>query len=779
MSKFIQYYKKYFLTIAALLVLIVITYTLTSTRSGQYFIRSLLADISATADISVETRFDTETIGAGKFAKLEIVVTSNEAITDTIDVETRLIGDGVDRLNVQVLPGKNVQSNGDTANPVLTLEVTELAAGVPQVFEAFVVPLAIGANEQEARVPTRLAQFFAIAQVHAQNEPFPCDPYDIVATTNLLFPVADADNTNNVSVAELIVNPTILDAQVNQQAEQQDITVNPGETKSITFTFTPDQNSNGGAIVNTTDIEGNEFCNVVVVAAAQTACNDGIDNDNDGNIDIADDGCINPDDDNEVEGNIEFAYRIAPEVTEGSPVIHTVDLRRINQDIDEVNLTLNFDDPDTVNFSLVGGSIVKGAEPAENIDIDLDGDNIIAFGESDDVRITFQLAVELDGLEFNEQVEVDFEAIANFEVNQAPQELIQAALLVVQNNQEPAAEQPQNNNNNSGGGGGGGGVGGVPGQGGGVPVARGGGGGFGDDARNILIARENDANRAAAPNEETQSTVCEFVEPDVTDTDGDGLIDSVEQYLGSDVNNPDTDGDGRSDYTEFYNNLNYLSPEPRTRIWKDLHAKWQIDAVTGLYPVIIQGTPNANAVLQDFADIIKGSEGTYFFPDLFAKRGNVAQMLYERVKVLCADDELEIPELPFPDVPKTHPNYEAIAFFYGQGVLNGYPDGTFKPDLRVNRAEASKLIVNTFGLLVEKQERILGQNFGDVAFTDWFEPFVNSMRTLDISRGYRQQGINEFKPGRNITRAEIAELIRKSAAKAEELYLGEVIFGKK
>lgn len=46
----------------------------------------------------------------------------------------------------------------------------------------------------------------------------------------------------------------------------------------------------------------------------------------------------------------------------------------------------------------------------------------------------------------------------------------------------------------------------------------------------------------------------------ITDTDGDGLADGVEEQLGTDPTNPDTDGDGLSDGYEFYN----TSTDPRT-----------------------------------------------------------------------------------------------------------------------------------------------------------------------------------------------------------------------
>ena len=37
-----------------------------------------------------------------------------------------------------------------------------------------------------------------------------------------------------------------------------------------------------------------------------------------------------------------------------------------------------------------------------------------------------------------------------------------------------------------------------------------------------------------------------------TDTDSDGIVDSLEEYIGSDVNGTDTDGDGLTDYEELY-----------------------------------------------------------------------------------------------------------------------------------------------------------------------------------------------------------------------------------
>lgn len=46
-----------------------------------------------------------------------------------------------------------------------------------------------------------------------------------------------------------------------------------------------------------------------------------------------------------------------------------------------------------------------------------------------------------------------------------------------------------------------------------------------------------------------------------TDTDGDGLYDSVERVLGTDLNNPDSDFDNLTDYYEVKNDLDPLNPD--------------------------------------------------------------------------------------------------------------------------------------------------------------------------------------------------------------------------
>ena len=94
------------------------------------------------------------------------------------------------------------------------------------------------------------------------------------------------------------------------------------------------------------------------------------------------------------------------------------------------------------------------------------------------------------------------------------------------------------------------------------------------------------------------------------------------------------------------------------------------------------------------------------------------------------------------------------------GFVNGYEDGTFKPDAPITRAEFTTMFN---GALENKAEADI--DFTDVTEDDWFYE--------DISRGVAASFINgysdtEFAPGRNITRQEAAVMISRIVPSAGE-----------
>lgn len=84
----------------------------------------------------------------------------------------------------------------------------------------------------------------------------------------------------------------------------------------------------------------------------------------------------------------------------------------------------------------------------------------------------------------------------------------------------------------------------------------------------------------------------------------------------------------------------------------------------------------------------------------------------------------------------------------------GYPDGTFKPDGDMTRAEAAAI----FARLVseQKDESISGKpSFDDVSKNEWYYSYIGYLEKYGIINGYND---NTFKPNDSVTRAEFVAM---------------------
>ena len=96
-----------------------------------------------------------------------------------------------------------------------------------------------------------------------------------------------------------------------------------------------------------------------------------------------------------------------------------------------------------------------------------------------------------------------------------------------------------------------------------------------------------------------------------------------------------------------------------------------------------------------------------------------------------------------------HWAYNVINRMTEKGILNGYPDGTFKPDQHITRAEISKIMVLTLGLSGKS-----GTNFIDVDSSFWGYDFINvSSKYLS---GYYVGGAYSFFPNDSAVREDVA-----------------------
>ncbi len=113
---------------------------------------------------------------------------------------------------------------------------------------------------------------------------------------------------------------------------------------------------------------------------------------------------------------------------------------------------------------------------------------------------------------------------------------------------------------------------------------------------------------------------------------------------------------------------------------------------------------------------------------------------------------------------KGHWAEKAISTLAEKGVVNGYPDGTFKPDQAITRAEFAKLVSKTFGYTATTQAK-----FDDVSSEYWASGFINAVSEKKIMNAFSD---GNFKPDQTMNRAQVATMISRilNMDKKEENY---------
>jgi len=105
----------------------------------------------------------------------------------------------------------------------------------------------------------------------------------------------------------------------------------------------------------------------------------------------------------------------------------------------------------------------------------------------------------------------------------------------------------------------------------------------------------------------------------------------------------------------------------------------------------------------------------------------------------------------FSDVLDSHWANEAIKVLNDYGIINGYPDGTFKPDNTISRAEFAKLIVSVLNLDTSAAK---DTNYSDVSKTHWAYKYIKTISPLlPTSKS------SKFYPDEPIIRQDVATAI--------------------
>lgn len=147
--------------------------------------------------------------------------------------------------------------------------------------------------------------------------------------------------------------------------------------------------------------------------------------------------------------------------------------------------------------------------------------------------------------------------------------------------------------------------------------------------------------------------------------------------------------------------------------------------------------------------VISGNDDGSFAPNRQLNRAEVSKII-----VLATGVDLDVTGGPnFPDVQPDAWYYDYVETMYNNGWINGYPDGMFRPEVGINRAEIAKMVVNAFELDPDTSG---APHFDDFSSNDWFFTYVETAYNYGLMRGY---GDGTFGPADPVTRAQTVKIV--------------------
>jgi hypothetical protein len=111
------------------------------------------------------------------------------------------------------------------------------------------------------------------------------------------------------------------------------------------------------------------------------------------------------------------------------------------------------------------------------------------------------------------------------------------------------------------------------------------------------------------------------------------------------------------------------------------------------------------------------------------------------------------PNPTFTDVPDTNPFYIYVETAAYHGIIQGYSDGTFRPNNNVTRGQVCKIVVNAAGWPVINPPY---PTFSDVPPGSGFYEFIETAYARGIISGYAD---GTFRPGNDATRGQISKIV--------------------
>lgn len=143
------------------------------------------------------------------------------------------------------------------------------------------------------------------------------------------------------------------------------------------------------------------------------------------------------------------------------------------------------------------------------------------------------------------------------------------------------------------------------------------------------------------------------------------------------------------------------------------------------------------------------------YPDgKFRPDAPVTRAAFAKMLVLAVEKatgkELPLGEEHFADVSKGQQLYSYVVKAYNAGFIKGYTDGTFGYHKNINRKEAAVIVQRALKLSPAVED------FFDVPDDSWFATAVGAVARAGIMEGYKDLIWDYFRPDENLTRGQAA-----------------------
>lgn len=156
--------------------------------------------------------------------------------------------------------------------------------------------------------------------------------------------------------------------------------------------------------------------------------------------------------------------------------------------------------------------------------------------------------------------------------------------------------------------------------------------------------------------------------------------------------------------------------------------------------------------------IINGTAPEIMSPNKSLTRAMLVTMLYR-----MSGAEAEAAPVSYTDVKADAYYYEALCWATANGIVDGYKDGSFKPNADINRMELCAMIYRYLTMQGCDMPAIEDstQRFTDAqSIGSWARPYVSALAELGVVNGY---GDGTFGPKRGATRAEAVTVLMRAA----------------